>query len=60
MDTYQATTEHERRTGNERRNWACDYEFPYIDGHGILVTDDRRQNADRRDNVNLPGVNQAS
>jgi hypothetical protein len=53
VDTHQVYTEQERRAGIDRRNWECHYEFPYIDGHGMLVTDDRRQNSERRGNTQL-------
>ena len=38
----------ERRTGNDRRYWHCEYDFPYVDSHGILVIDDRRKGDERR------------
>lgn len=33
----------ERRAGTDRRCWECKIEFPYIDSHGTLVTEDRRK-----------------
>ena len=33
----------ERRSGTDRRYWECKIEFPYIDSHGTLVTEDRRK-----------------
>ncbi len=38
----------ERREGIDRRNWHCEYDFPYVDSHGILVTNDRRDGDERR------------
>ena len=38
----------ERRSGNERRNWHCEYDFPYVDTHGMLVIRDRRKSDERR------------
>ena len=38
----------ERRVSRERRKWRCQHDFPYVDGHGILVTEERRTNAGRR------------
>lgn len=38
----------ERRSGNDRRCWHCQHEFPYIDSHGMLVTENRRRE-ERRD-----------
>jgi len=38
----------ERRSGNDRRNWHCEYEFPYVDTHGMLVINDRRKSDERR------------
>ena len=38
----------ERRSGNERRNWHCEYDFPYVDTHGMLVVSDRRKSDERR------------
>ena len=38
----------ERRSGSDRRNWHCEYEFPYVDTHGILVISDRRKSDERR------------
>ncbi len=33
---------------NERRSWRCQLDFPYLDGQGTLVKDDRRQIVERR------------
>jgi hypothetical protein len=38
----------DRRSGNDRRSWECQLDFPYVDSHGTLVTEDRRRVADRR------------
>jgi len=38
----------ERRSGTDRRSWVCQLEFPYIDSHGMLVTEERRKKQ-RRD-----------
>ena len=40
----------DKRSGNERRCWHCQHEFPYVDSHGFLVTKDRRKNSGRRTN----------
>ena len=39
----------DRRSGNDRRNWHCEYDFPYVDTHGILVIRDRRKSNERRE-----------
>lgn len=38
----------ERRSHNERRSWQCQLDFPYLDGEGTLVTEDRRHIVERR------------
>lgn len=38
----------DRRTGDDRRSWECQLDFPYVDSHGTLVTADRRQIVERR------------
>jgi hypothetical protein len=38
----------ERRSGEDRRSWQCNLDFPYVDSHGTLVTEDRRKVAERR------------
>lgn len=38
----------ERRSGEDRRSWLCNLDFPYVDSHGTLVTQDRRKIAERR------------
>ena len=43
----------ERRSGTDRRLSECEYSFPYIDGHGFLVTAERRKLADRRQDPEL-------
>ena len=43
----------ERRSGEDRRMHAIGFEFPFIDSHGHLVTQERRQNKRRK----VSGVN---
>jgi len=38
----------ERRISEDRRSWQCQLDFPYVDSHGTLVTEDRRQLVERR------------
>jgi hypothetical protein len=38
----------DRRSGNDRRSWECQLDFPYVDSHGTLVTEDRRRIVERR------------
>lgn len=38
----------DQRTGGDRRNCLNQLDFPYLDSHGNLVLDDRRQNMERR------------
>jgi hypothetical protein len=38
----------DRRHGEDRRSWKCQLDFPYVDSHGSLVTEDRRHVAERR------------
>jgi hypothetical protein len=38
----------DRRTGDDRRSWECQLDFPYVDSHGTLVTADRRRIVERR------------
>ena len=38
----------DRRAGSDRRSWECQLDFPYVDSHGSLVTEDRRQIVERR------------
>ncbi len=40
----------ERRLNNDRRSWQCQLDFPYLDGQGTLVTEDRRRIVERRIN----------
>lgn len=50
-----------RRSGNERRIYETDLGFPFVDGHGLLVTDERRKFTDRRtgfDSVRQETLNQ--
>ena len=48
MKSQKTSTIQDRRKGQDRRNWECQHAFPYIDGHGELVVDDRRKSSDRR------------
>ena len=38
----------ERRSGEDRRSWQCQLDFPYVDSHGTLVVEDRRKLVERR------------
>jgi len=38
----------ERRSGDDRRSWQCQLDFPYVDSHGTLVSVDRRRIVERR------------
>ena len=38
----------DRRTGEDRRSWECQLDFPYVDSHGTLVTEERRNIVERR------------
>ena len=38
----------DRRSGNERRTYHNNFGFPFVDGHGLLVTEDRRVNNKER------------
>lgn len=38
----------DRRIGEDRRSWECQLDFPYVDSHGSLVIEDRRQIVERR------------
>jgi hypothetical protein len=38
----------DRRRGEDRRSWECQLDFPYVDSHGSLVTEDRRRVVERR------------
>ena len=38
----------DRRCGDDRRSWECQLDFPYVDSHGSLVIEDRRNIAERR------------
>lgn len=42
----------ERRSGSDRRMYAIDLGFPFIDSHGHLVTQERRQ-CNRRKSIEL-------
>jgi hypothetical protein len=45
MERRKAT---DRRGGDDRRSWECQLDFPYVDSHGSLVTEDRRRVVERR------------
>jgi len=58
MDNKHIADISERRSGSERRETTLDYDFPFIDGHGQLVTEDRRKYSRRieerlQDNINV-------
>lgn len=38
----------DRRARDDRRSWECQLDFPYVDSHGSLVTEERRQIVERR------------
>lgn len=38
----------DRRKGGDRRSWQCQLDFPYLDGEGTLLTEDRRRVVERR------------
>jgi len=38
----------DRRSGDDRRSWQCQLDFPYVDSHGTLVGVDRRRIVERR------------
>jgi len=38
----------DRRTGEDRRSWECQLDFPYVDSYGTLVVEDRRVKVERR------------
>ena len=40
--------EKDRRAGEDRRSWECQLDFPYVDSHGTLVMEDRRELVERR------------
>ena len=50
MDKNRHQIANERRSGVDRRLEAIGYDFPFIDSHGLLVTEDRRK-SNRRDTV---------
>ena len=41
-------SESDRRAGEDRRSWECQLDFPYVDSHGTLVMEDRRELVERR------------
>ncbi|WP_455206192.1 hypothetical protein [Kaarinaea lacus] len=40
----------DRRSGDERRTYETDLGFPFVDSHGLLVTEERRKVSERRTN----------
>lgn len=46
MDTVKQYAQ--QRTGEDRRSWLSQLDFPYLDSHGTLVLEDRRNNVERR------------
>ena len=51
ITTSEKSTMLERRQGHDRRRWTCNHDFPYVDSHGYLVEQNRRQTTDRRCSV---------
>jgi len=47
MDNGQFINITERRSGTDRRDTDMSYDFPFIDSHGQLVTEERRKFARR-------------
>jgi hypothetical protein len=47
MQKQTSNREDDKRSGNDRRAQAIGLDFPFIDGHGNLVTEERRR-SDRR------------
>ena len=47
MDNQQFVNMTERRSGADRRDTDQSYDFPFIDSHGQLVTEERRKFARR-------------
>ena len=43
MDQNRQITAKERRSGADRRHMAIGFDFPFIDSHGHLVTEERRK-----------------
>lgn len=46
----------DQRTGEDRRSWQKQLDFPYLDSHGNLILDDRRNNMERRTASSAQGV----
>ncbi len=48
--TTKRSANNRRSTGasSDRRSWQVQLDFPYLDGEGTLVTEDRRQIVERR------------
>lgn len=52
-DTKQKSNQ---RTGEDRRSWRNQPDFPYLDSHGTLVLGDRRNQMERRTAYPVQGV----
>jgi hypothetical protein len=48
MKNERRNSEANRRTGNERRIYHNNFGFPFVDSHGLLVTEERRLQGERR------------
>lgn len=55
METDQRFGAKDRRSGSDRRTWQNGYDFPFIDSHGVLVTEERRISGDRRLQLDTTG-----
>ena len=55
-----ANTNKERRSGSERRAQAGGLDFPFIDSHGHLVTEERRKNNRRGSKTNSRNTGQST
>ena len=58
MQTGRNNRKDERRSGSDRRIVAIGLDFPFIDGHGHLVTEERRKSNRRKTGSvgNTPGI----
>ena len=52
METDHRNGLKDRRSGSDRRSWQNSFDFPFVDSHGILVTEERRVHNDRRIQLN--------
>lgn len=60
--TLYMNTEHgnglaDRRSGTDRRCLQLGLGFPFVDSHGILVTEERRKNGERRSSLEIVSGN---